>query len=195
MAPPCSQDAAGMAVLGCAEAGPGCGLSEEPMSGVRSVTPELCVVPDCPPRARRFSSFLVGGHAGEDDVGQASFEGAHGHHRRHPAGLAGVVVDAACGLVPELDDGHDVQCPVDPPVPGAGEPVALLVTGGGVQRRGAVPGANRSRSANRRRVLPTRSRGLMVATSALACWEDRNCLAPPANSSSNNRCRRLIVCV
>jgi len=82
-----------------------------------------------PSRARRFSPFLVGEHAGEDDVGQASFEGAHGHHGRHPAGLAGVVVDAAFGLVSELDDGHDVQGPVDPPVPGAGEPVTLLVAG------------------------------------------------------------------
>ena len=42
--------------------------------------------------------------------------------------------------VAELDDGHDVQGPVDPPVAGAGEPVAFLVAGGGVQRCGAVPG-------------------------------------------------------
>ena len=59
--------------------------------------------PRLPSRARRFSSFLVGEDAGEDDVGQASREGSHGHHGWHPAGLAGVVVDAAFGLVSELD--------------------------------------------------------------------------------------------
>ena len=37
------------AVLGCDVAGPGSGLSQEPMSGVRSVTLDLRVVPDCPP--------------------------------------------------------------------------------------------------------------------------------------------------
>jgi hypothetical protein len=30
-------------------AGPGSGLSQEPMSGVRSVTLDLRVVPECPP--------------------------------------------------------------------------------------------------------------------------------------------------
>ena len=43
------QDAAGTTVLGCGEAGRGSGLSEEPMSGIRSVTLESVVVPDCPP--------------------------------------------------------------------------------------------------------------------------------------------------
>jgi hypothetical protein len=42
--------------------------------------------------------------------------------------------------VAQLDDGHDVQRPVDPAVAGAGEPVALLLAGGGVQGCGAVPG-------------------------------------------------------
>ena len=45
-------------------------------------------------------------------------------------GLAGgdlaPVVGAAFGVVAELDDGHDVQHPVDPPVPGPGQPMALL---------------------------------------------------------------------
>ena len=96
--------------------------------------------PRLPARARRFAPFLVGEHAGVDDVGQAAFEGAHGHHRGHAAGLARVVVGAAFGLVAELDDGHDVQDPVDPPVPGPRQPVAFLVAGGGVQGCGAVPG-------------------------------------------------------
>ena len=38
-----------------------------------------------------------------------------------------------------------------------------------------------SSTASRRRVLPTRSRGLIVATSARACGADRNCFAPPGN--------------
>jgi len=33
-----------------------------------------------PSRACRFSAFLVGDHAGVDDVGEPSFEGAHGFH-------------------------------------------------------------------------------------------------------------------
>ena len=87
-----------------------------------------------------FASFLVGERAGEHDVGQAPFEGAHGHHGWHAAVPALVVVGAAFGLVPQLDYGHDVQDPVDAPVPGSGEPVAGLAAGGRVQRRGAVPG-------------------------------------------------------
>ena len=55
-------------------------------------------------------------------------------------GAALIVVGAALGLVPQLHYRHDVQNPVDAPVPGAGEPVAGLVAGGRVQRRGAVPG-------------------------------------------------------
>ena len=37
---PLCQDAAGTAVLDCCLAGPGSGLFQEPMSGVRSVTPD-----------------------------------------------------------------------------------------------------------------------------------------------------------
>src|SRR4051794_17920308 len=47
---------------------------------------------------------------------------------------------AAFGGVPQLHGGHDVQRPVDLPVPGPGEPVADLVAGGGVDEGGAVPG-------------------------------------------------------
>src|SRR5713101_7711376 len=45
---PLCQDAAETFLLDWL-AGPGCGLSEEPMSGVRSVAPEEVVVADCPP--------------------------------------------------------------------------------------------------------------------------------------------------
>ena len=55
-------------------------------------------------------------------------------------GESAPVVGAAVGVVAELDDGHDVQDPVDAPVAGPGQPVALLVAGGGVDRGGAVPG-------------------------------------------------------
>ncbi len=44
-----------------------------------------------------------------------------------PGGFPGVVVGAALGRVAQLDDGHDVQCPVDPPVPGPRQAVALLL--------------------------------------------------------------------
>ena len=57
-----------------------------------------------------------------------------------PAALLAVVVGAAFGRVAQLDGGHDVQDPVDLPVPGPGQPVADLVAGGGVDRCGAVPG-------------------------------------------------------
>ena len=46
---PLCEDAAGITALGCGEAGPGSGLSEVPMSGVRSVTLDCRVVPECPP--------------------------------------------------------------------------------------------------------------------------------------------------
>jgi hypothetical protein len=55
---------------------------------------------------------------------------------RHPAPSAGL----ALGRVAQLDGRHDVQRPVDLPVAGAGEPMADLVAGGGVERRRAVPG-------------------------------------------------------
>lgn len=50
-------------------------------------------------------------------------------------------------------------------------------------------------TASRRRVLPTRSLGLVVAMRLRACGADRNCFAPPGNSSSRSRCSRLTVCV
>jgi hypothetical protein len=44
------------------------------------------------------------------------------------------------GVTAQLNDGHDVQNPVDAPVPGPREAVAVLVAGGGIDRGGAVPG-------------------------------------------------------
>jgi len=75
-----------------------------------------------------------------DDVGQMPFEGAERFHRGFAFGEAAPVVGAAGGIPAQLDDGHDVQDPVDAPIPGAGEPVAALVTRGRLERGGAVPG-------------------------------------------------------
>ena len=57
-----------------------------------------------------------------------------------PSALLAVVVGAALGGVAELDGGHDVQDPVDLPVPAARQPVSDVVAGGGVDGCGAVPG-------------------------------------------------------
>jgi hypothetical protein len=53
-----------------------------------------------------------------------------------------------------LDDGHDVQDPVDAPVAEAGQPVAALVAGGRFERGGAVPGGEMRGGAK----APVRSR-------------------------------------
>src|SRR5439155_25644236 len=48
--------------VGFLVAGPGSGLSEEPTSGVRSVTLDCRVVPECPPgpaASRRFWSAII----------------------------------------------------------------------------------------------------------------------------------------
>src|SRR5258705_9825783 len=55
------------------------------------------------------------------------------------AGARAPVVGPSGSVVAQLNDSHDVQDPVDAPVPGPGQPVALLVAGGGVQRCGTVP--------------------------------------------------------
>ena len=52
--------------------------------------------------------------------GQPAFERAHRFHRCFPGGDFAVVVGAAISGVAELDDGHDVQSPVDLPVAGPG---------------------------------------------------------------------------
>ena len=82
-----------------------------------------------------------------DHVGQVPFEGTDGLHRRLALSQAAAVVGAAGRVVAELDDGHDVQDPVDAPVAGPGQAVALLVTGGGFDRGGAVPGGEVRRGA------------------------------------------------
>jgi hypothetical protein len=128
-----------MGLRWCSE-GPGCGLSEEPMSGVRSGHAGLQSRPRVPTRACCLFPFLVVDDLPVDDVGQPASQAAHGFHRGLPGGFALVVVGAAFGGVAQLHDRPDVQHPVDPPVPGPGQAVAGLFSGGGVDRGGAVPG-------------------------------------------------------
>ena len=88
----------------------------------------------------RLRGAGVGHHLPEHYVGQAALEGAHGFHRGFPGGDFAVVLGAALGGVAELDYRHDVRHAVDLPVPGAGLAVPDVVAGGGVDRRGPVPG-------------------------------------------------------
>ena len=80
-------------------------------------------------RARRCSVCVVA-HLLVDDVGQASFQAAHRFHGGFAGGDFPVVVAASFRVGAQLHDGHDVQHPVDAPVPRAGQPVPVLVTGG-----------------------------------------------------------------
>jgi hypothetical protein len=74
-----------------------------------------------------------------DHIGESPFQAAHGFHRNLARGELAPEVCAAFGVMAQLDDGHDMQHPIDAPVPGPGQAMALLVARGGVQRRGAVP--------------------------------------------------------
>ncbi|WP_345488767.1 hypothetical protein [Actinoplanes octamycinicus] len=62
--------------------------------------------------------MVVFDHLAVDGVGQASFQRSHGFHRGFAFGAFALVVGAAGGVEAELGDGHDVQDPVDAPVPG-----------------------------------------------------------------------------
>lgn len=84
-------------------------------------------------------------HLAGHHIGELAFEDSHGFHRGLPGGDLAVVVGAALGGVAELNHGHDVQDPVDPSVPGPGQAVAHVITGGGIDRRGAVPGGEVAR--------------------------------------------------
>ena len=79
-------------------------------------------------------------HSFVDDVGQVAFECAERFHRRLAFGEAATVVGAAGGVTAQLDDGHDVQDPIDASVADSGEPVAALVAGRRFERGRAVPG-------------------------------------------------------
>ena len=70
--------------------------------------------------------FLVGHELAVDDVGEPPFEGAESFHRGFAGGELAPVVGPAFGVVVQLNDRHEVQHPVDPPVAGSGDPVAEL---------------------------------------------------------------------
>ena len=68
-----------------------------------------------PSRACRYVPGGVSDHRAIDDVGEASFEEAHRLVGGLAAGFGAVEVSAAFGGVAELNDGHDVQDPVEVP--------------------------------------------------------------------------------
>ena len=82
----------------------------------------------------------VGEHGAIHDVGEPSFEAAHGLHGRLAGGFSPVEIGPPLSGVTELNHRHHVKGAVDLSVPGPGEPVASVVPGGGVQGRRAVPG-------------------------------------------------------
>jgi hypothetical protein len=92
-------------------------------------------------RARCPGSAGVVGHLAVDDVGQPPFEAPHRFHGGFAGGEPAPVVGAAFGAGAQRDDGHDVQDPVDPAVSCPGQAVPVLVTAGGIQGCGAVPGS------------------------------------------------------
>ncbi len=88
--------------------------------------------------AAAIDAVGVGDELFVDGVRQASFQAAEGFSRCFAVGEFASVVGAAFGVVAELDDGHDVQGPVDASVAGSGEAVASMVAAGGVDWGGAV---------------------------------------------------------
>jgi hypothetical protein len=88
----------------------------------------------------RFRGLGVFGHLAAGDVGQPPFDAAQRFHAGLAGGQLAAVIGAAFGVVAQLHDGHDVQHPVDAPVPGPRQPVTLLLARGGIDGRGAVPG-------------------------------------------------------
>jgi hypothetical protein len=91
-------------------------------------------------RARFSGPVGVSDELPEDDIGESPFQAPQGFHRCLAGREFPLVVGAAFGVVADLDDGHDVQDPVQAPVPGSGQPVPLLLAGGGVDGGGAGPG-------------------------------------------------------
>ncbi len=133
---------AGLAGAGVASvvAGPGSDFSEVPVLGLKPAALEPVAAPTCPPGSVA-TVRAPGDHLVIHDVAEPSFEGAHRFHGCLAGGGFAVVAGAAFTVaVAELDDGHDVQHPVDLAVAGPGQAVADLVAGGGAGRRGAVPG-------------------------------------------------------
>jgi len=85
-------------------------------------------------------SLGIGDQLSVDDVGQSPLQAPHRLQRLLAGGSLAAVVGAALGVEADLGRRGDVEHVVHPPVPGPGEPVAILLTGGGVQGCGAGPG-------------------------------------------------------
>ncbi len=88
----------------------------------------------------RCRSPGVAGHLPAGDVGQPPLQAPHRFLGGFAGGEFAPVAGAAFGVVAPRDDGHDVQDLVDPAVAGPGQAVPVLVTAGGSQGCGAVPG-------------------------------------------------------
>ena len=93
-----------------------------------------------PDRARRLLPLEVVGELAEDGVGEAAFEAAQRAFLAFAGGEFLGVVGGPAPVVPFVGERDDVQRLVQPPVPGPGQSVALLLAGGCVDGCGAVPG-------------------------------------------------------
>jgi hypothetical protein len=98
-------------------AGPGSDFSEVPAQGRKPATLEPVAVPVCPPGpvAEARASLIICRQAWP---GQPSLEAPDGFGAGLAGGELAAVAGAAFGVVAQLHDGHDVQHPVDAPVPG-----------------------------------------------------------------------------
>ena len=103
--------------VGSQVAGPGSDFSEVPAQGCKPATLEPAAVPVCPPGpvAEARASLIICRQAWP---GQPSLEAPDGFGAGLAGGELAAVAGAAFGVVAQLHDGHDVQHPVNAPVPG-----------------------------------------------------------------------------
>src|SRR5664279_5846319 len=93
-----------------------------------------------PWRAGEYGSCGVGEELAVEGVGDPALETTQRFELGLAGGLLAPVVGPAVGVEADLADRGDVDHVVHPSVPGSGEPVAVLLAGGGVQGCGAGPG-------------------------------------------------------
>lgn len=87
---------------------------------------------------RLFVWLRVAQELSVDDVGEPRFQAPQRFFVALACGSFAAVVGAPGRVVSDLGDRHDVQCVIELPVAGAGEPVAHGVAGGHFDRGGAV---------------------------------------------------------
>jgi hypothetical protein len=80
------------------------------------------------PSRARSSCVDVGDELLVDGVGDASLEAAQCLGWLLPGSSLAAVVGPAVGVEPQLGDRGDVDHVIDPPVPGSGESVPVLLT-------------------------------------------------------------------